>query len=74
MGIYAHIEMLPLKKEYRFTTTDEMTAFFRHRFNVTKPEQERVLDDYLKPFVRTEGSEIVISGDSTFAKIWWKKT
>ena len=73
MGIYANIEMLPLKKEYRFTTRDEMTAFFRRRFNVTTPEQERVLDDYLKPLIRTKGSEIVISGDSTFAKIWWKK-
>ncbi|MDO9034737.1 MAG: class I SAM-dependent methyltransferase [Methanoregula sp.] len=73
MGIYANIEMLPLKKEYRFTTKDEMTAFFRRRFNVTRPEQERVLDNYLKPLIRTKGSEIVISGDSTFAKIWWKK-
>jgi ubiquinone/menaquinone biosynthesis C-methylase UbiE len=73
MGIYANVEMLPLKKEYRFTTTEEMTTFFRKRFNVTKPEQERVLDDYLKPLIRTEGSEIIISGDSTFAKIWWKK-
>ena len=73
MGIYANVEMLPLKKEYRFGTKDEMTAFFRHRFNVTRPEQERVLDRYFKPLVRTEGSEIVISGDSTFAKIWWKK-
>ena len=73
MGIYANVEMLPLKKEYRFTTKDEMTVFFRRRFNVTKPEQERVLDDYLKPLIRTKGSEIVISGDSTFAKIWWKK-
>ena len=72
-GIYANVEMLPLKKEYRFTTKDEMTVFFRRRFNVTKPEQERVLDDYLKPLIRTKGSEIVISGDSTFAKIWWKK-
>ncbi len=74
MGIYANVKMLPLKKEYRFSTRDEMTAFFQKRFNVTQPEQERVLDDYLKPLIRTEGSEIVISGDSTFAKIWWKKT
>jgi SAM-dependent methyltransferase len=73
MGIYANVEMLPLKKEYRFTTKDEMTAFFRHRFNVSRPEQERILDDYLKPLIRKEGSEIVVSGDSTFAKIWWKK-
>jgi SAM-dependent methyltransferase len=74
MGIYANVQMLPLKKEYRFTTAGDMTAFFRKRFNVTTPEQELVLDRYLKPLIRTEGSAIVISGDSTFAKIWWKKT
>ncbi|MDO9325600.1 MAG: class I SAM-dependent methyltransferase [Methanoregula sp.] len=74
MGIYANVEMLPLKKEYRFTTMGELTAFFRKRFNVTKPKQERILDGYLKPLIRKEGSEIVISGNSTFAKIWWKKT
>lgn len=73
-GIYPNVEMLPLSKEYRFTTQDEMTIFFRRRFNVTNREQERLLDDYLKPLIRTEGSEIVISGYSTFAKIWWKKS
>jgi SAM-dependent methyltransferase len=72
-GIYPNIEMLPLSKEYRFTTQDEMTAFFRRRFNVTNTEQGRLLDDYLKPLIRTQESEIVISGNSTFAKIWWKK-
>jgi len=72
-GIYPNVEMLPLDKEYRFTTQDEMTIFFRRRFNVMNPEQERLLDNYLKPLIRTEGSEIIISGDSTFAKIWWKK-
>jgi ubiquinone/menaquinone biosynthesis C-methylase UbiE len=72
LGIYANVEMLPLKKEYRFTTLDEMTAFFRRRFNVMTAEQERVMDDYLKPQIRTTGPEIFISGDSTFAKIWWR--
>jgi SAM-dependent methyltransferase len=73
LGIYANVEMLLLKKEYRFATSDEMTAFFRRRFNVTTPKQEQVLDDYLKSLIRTTGPEIVISGDSTFAKIWWEK-
>jgi ubiquinone/menaquinone biosynthesis C-methylase UbiE len=73
MAIYANVEMLPLKKEYRFTTLNEMTAFFRRRFNVMTEEQERVMADYLKPLIRTIGPEIVISGDSTFAKIWWRK-
>jgi SAM-dependent methyltransferase len=29
MGIYADVKMLPLKKEYRFGSRDEMFAFFR---------------------------------------------
>ena len=73
MGIYANVEMLPLRKEYRFTTMDELLAFFKRRFNVTTPAQETVLDEYITPLMRQEGSEVVISGDSTFAKVWWKK-
>lgn len=73
MGIYANVEMLPLGKEYRFSTRDEMYAFFRRRFNVTTADQDTVLVGYLEPLIRSSGNEIVISGDSTFAKIWWKK-
>jgi len=73
MGIYANVEMLPLQKEYRFSTSREMMAFFRRRFNVQTVAQERVMVEYITPLIRQEGSEVVISGDSTFAKIWWKK-
>ena len=72
-GIYANVEMLPLDKEYRFLSHGEMTAFFKKRFGVTTPAQGRVLDAYLSPLMRTEGDDIVISGTSTFAKIWWRK-
>jgi SAM-dependent methyltransferase len=73
MGIYANVEILPLDKEYRFTSLEEMIAFFRRRFNVTTPEQEELLVEYLTPLVRHDGPDFVLSGDSTFAKIWWKK-
>jgi SAM-dependent methyltransferase len=73
MGIYANVVMLPLKKEYRFETLDAMTAFFRRRFNITTPLQDKILDEYLSPRFRHEDNAIVISGVSTFAKIWWKK-
>ena len=74
MGIYANFEPMPLGKEYRFATLREMTAFFRARFGVKTPRQRRVLDDYLAPLVRREGDEVVISGDSVLAKVWWKKS
>ncbi|MCJ7794861.1 MAG: methyltransferase domain-containing protein [Methanoregulaceae archaeon] len=73
MGIYPNVEMLPLDKEYRFSTHREMLAFFRRRFAVKTQKQRRMLDKYIAPLIRQEGGEAVISGDSTFAKIWWEK-
>ncbi len=73
MGIFADVEMMPLGKDYRFKRREEMAAFFRNRFNVTTSEQEKILDKYLDPLIQRVGDEVVISGDSTFAKIWWKK-
>jgi SAM-dependent methyltransferase len=74
MGIYADVRMLPLKKEYRFGKRDEMLAFFRKRFNAKTPEQVRIVNDYINPLVRIQGGDVVISGSSTFAHIWWQKT
>jgi hypothetical protein len=73
MGILPHVEMLPLDKVYRFTTQREMTAFFRRRFSAETQKQKKVLDRYLAPLIRTERGGVVISGDSTLAKVWWRK-
>lgn len=73
MGIYANVEMMPLSKEYRFGTREEMAAFFAGRFGVTTPEQKEVLYRYLSPRIRQDGDSVVVSGDSTFAKVWWQK-
>jgi SAM-dependent methyltransferase len=73
MGIRPNVEMLPLKKEYRFATVKEMAAFFRDRFGITTQKQRKALNAYLAPLIRREGGEVVISGNSTLAKVWWKK-
>jgi SAM-dependent methyltransferase len=73
MRIYPDVTMLPLSKEYRFGNRDEMTTFFRKRFGAKTPEQERMVDEYIAPQIQKQGDEVVISGDSTFAHIWWKK-
>ncbi len=73
MGIYADVTMLPLSKEYRFGNRGEMLAFFRKRFGAKTPEQERIVDDYIAPQIHRQDNEYVISGDSTFAHIRWKK-
>jgi SAM-dependent methyltransferase len=74
MGIYANVEMMPLSKEYRFMSQEEMTTFFRYRFNVATLEQKRVLDAYLLPLIQQENGGVVVAGNSTYAKIWWTAT
>lgn len=73
MGIYPDVTMLPMSKEYRFGSREEMLAFFRKRFGAVTPEQVRIVDDYVTPLIRSRGGEVVVSGDSTFAHIRWKK-
>ena len=73
MGIYPDVTMLPLSKEYRFGNRGEMLSFFRKRFGAKTPEQERIVDAYVIPRIQQQGNEVVISGDSTFAHIQWKK-
>jgi 16S rRNA G527 N7-methylase RsmG len=73
MGIFANVQTLPLRKEYRFDSRREMIAFFKKRFNAKTPEQAKIVTDYIGSMIRMEGNEVVISGSSTFAKIWWRK-
>ncbi len=73
MGIYANVTMLPLSKEYRFQSWQEMLSFFRTRFGAKTPKQLKVVDEYISPLIHKKGGTVFISGDSTFAHIWWKK-
>jgi hypothetical protein len=50
-----------------------MLGFFRKRFGATTQEQERIVHAYVTPQIRQQGDEVVISGESTFAHIRWKK-
>lgn len=72
MGIYPDVTMIPMAKEYRFGSRDEMMAFFVKRFGATTPEQVRIVEEYVSPQIRSEGGGVIISGDSTLAHIRWK--
>jgi hypothetical protein len=74
MGIYPDVTMLPLAKEYRFGSREEMLGFFRKRFGAGTPEEQKVVDEYVTPMMRTEVNAVVISGNSTFAHVRWRTT
>lgn len=73
MGIFPDVTMMPMGKEYRFASSEEMLAFFCRRFGAATPAQKKTIEDYIAPMIRTEGREVVISGMSTLAHIRWKK-
>jgi SAM-dependent methyltransferase len=73
MGIYPDVTMMTLGKEYRFGNREDMLSFFRKRFAAKTAEQVRIVDEYVMPMIQTQGNEVVVSGDSTFAHIRWKK-
>lgn len=73
MGIYPDVTMMPMAKEYRFGSRDEMLAFFNKRFGAATPEQVRIVEEYVAPLIRQEGGEAVITGDSTLAHVRWKR-
>ena len=73
MGIYADVTMMPMGKEYRFPSSEEMLAFFCQRFGATTQAQKKTIEDYIAPMIRAVGHEVVISGISTLAHIRWNK-
>jgi len=72
-GIYPDVTMMPMSKEYRFGSREEMLGFFRHRFSAGTTDQERLVDNYVTSFIRSDGRDVVVGGCSTFAHIWWNK-
>jgi hypothetical protein len=73
MGIYPDVTMMPMAKEYRFGNREELMGFFTKRFGAGTPAQKQVVEEYVGPMIRTQGNEVVVSGDSTFAHIRWRK-
>ncbi|MDD5685195.1 MAG: methyltransferase domain-containing protein [Methanoregulaceae archaeon] len=72
MGIYPDVTMMPLDKEYRFSRPEEMFDHFRARFGVTTDHQEDVMRRHLLAKARRENGCLVLSGDTTYARISWR--
>ncbi|HUU74512.1 MAG TPA: class I SAM-dependent methyltransferase [Methanoregulaceae archaeon] len=72
MGIYPNVEMMTLDKEYRFSGPDEMYNHFRSRFGVTEDRGEKIMRRYLSTLVKKEDGDLVLSGNSVYAKVWWR--
>ena len=73
MGIYANVEVTKEENVHRYASIDEAVRDQKEGLNLTTPEQESVLREYLTSKLQYENGKYVNREMSHRAKIWWKK-
>jgi hypothetical protein len=73
MGIYANVEVTKEESIHRFISIDQAVADQKEGLNLTTPEQEGVLREYLSSKLIKDQGVYILKENSFRAKIWWKK-
>ncbi|TDQ69450.1 ubiquinone/menaquinone biosynthesis C-methylase UbiE [Methanimicrococcus blatticola] len=73
-GIYASLEVLPLKDSHYYESFEEALDEYVDRLAATEDWQIRLVEDYLKEqMTEVSGKGLVLPEDGLYAHIWWKK-
>jgi SAM-dependent methyltransferase len=72
-GILASVEIFREEMVSRFASVEDAVTDQRHGLNITSPEQEAILRDFLAKKLQEEDGMYVMRTMSHRAKIWWKK-
>lgn len=73
-GIYANLDVLPLKDTHYYETFEEVSAEYTDRLAAEEAWQIRLVDDYLKKvFLDVPGKGFTLPEDGLYAHIWWRK-
>ncbi|MDR0767371.1 MAG: class I SAM-dependent methyltransferase [Methanosarcinales archaeon] len=74
MGIYANLEVLPLRDSHYYETFEEVLEEYADRLAANEDWQIGVVEDYLREvFLEIPGKGFVLPEDGLYAHIWWKK-
>ena len=73
-GIYAHLEVLPLKDSHYYETFEEASAEYVDRLAAVEERQVKLVEDYMRQTLReVPGKGFVLPEDGLYAHIWWRK-
>ena len=72
MGIYPNVETADMDHVRRFPDIAAAVDEFRDQYGIQTPEQEAILQEYLKGVLVQKGDELIQSGMTKRVKIWWK--
>ncbi len=73
-GIYADLEVLPLKDAHFYETFEEVSAEYVDRLAAKEDWQIQAVEDYLKKvFIEVPEKGFTLPEDGVYAHIWWRK-
>lgn len=74
LGIYADLEVLPLKDTHYYKTFEEVSAEYTGRLAAKDNRQIQLVEDYLKKvFLEVPEKGFTLPEDGLYAHIWWHK-
>ena len=72
LGIYADLEVLPLKDVHYYETFEETAAEYIDRLSAVEEKQIRIVENYLKENLAETPKGWRLQGEGLYAHIWWK--
>jgi len=73
-GIYANLEVLPLRDSHYYETFEEALEEYVDRLAAKENWQIEIVQDYLKKaFLEVQEKGFTLPEDGLYAHIWWKK-
>ncbi|WNY28754.1 hypothetical protein MmiEs2_09570 [Methanimicrococcus stummii] len=73
-GIYANLEVLPLRDSHSYETFEEVSEEYLGRLGAKEDWQIQMVEDYLKQvFLEIPGKGFILPEDGLYAHIWWEK-
>jgi len=72
LGIYADLEVLPLKDVHYYETFEEAVAEYADRLSAVEEKQIRIVENYLKENMIETAKGWRLSSEGLYAHIWWE--
>jgi Methylase involved in ubiquinone/menaquinone biosynthesis len=73
LGIYADLEVLPMKDVHYYETFEEALAEYTDRLSAVEEKQIQIVENYLKENMMKTAKGWRLSDEGIYAHIWWEK-
>ena len=73
LGIYADLEILPMKDAHVYETFEEALAEYTDRLSAADDRQIQIVENYLRENLKEIPKGLMLKSEGLYAHIWWEK-